>query len=89
MHPQGRQLGLCAVATAVVSGAGGLIGAESSAFLCEQGFDVIGVENDLRAQFFGPAASTARQVQQLHETYESFRHENSSGPAHEELTASR
>jgi CDP-paratose 2-epimerase len=65
---------LCAVATAVVSGAGGLIGAESSAFLCEQGFDVIGIENDLRAQFFGPGASTVRQVQHLRATYESFRH---------------
>jgi CDP-paratose 2-epimerase len=62
------------MATAVVSGAGGLVGAESSAFLCEQGFDVIGIENDLRAQFFGAGASTARQIQHLRETYDTFRH---------------
>ena len=63
--------------TAVVSGAGGLIGAESSSFLCERGFDVIGIENDLRAQFFGAGASTARQVQHLRETYDTFRHAES------------
>jgi len=59
--------------TAIVTGAGGLVGAESSAFLCEQGFDVIGIENDMRAVFFGPAASTARQTAYLTGTYDTFR----------------
>jgi CDP-paratose 2-epimerase len=46
------------VAVAVVTGSGGLIGSESVAQLVEAGFDVLGVENDMRAQFFGPDAST-------------------------------
>ena len=60
--------------TAVVTGAGGLIGAETSAALCERGFDVLGVESDMRAVFFGPSASTAHQTQALVERYDSFRH---------------
>lgn len=59
--------------TALVTGAGGLIGAETAAALCERGFDVLGIESDMRAVFFGPSASTARQTQQLVETYDSFR----------------
>ena len=45
---------------AIVTGAGGLIGSESARYFVEQGFDVIGIENDMRARFFGPEASTAR-----------------------------
>src|SRR5262245_15593319 len=59
--------------TAIVTGAGGLVGAESSALLCETGFGVIGIENDMRAVFFGPAASTARQTAYLTGTYDTFR----------------
>jgi CDP-paratose 2-epimerase len=60
------------VPTAVVTGSGGLVGAESSARLCELGFDVLGIENDMRAQFFGEGASTARQTRKLVESYHSF-----------------
>jgi CDP-paratose 2-epimerase len=60
--------------TAVVTGAGGLIGAETSAALCERGFEVLGIESDMRAVFFGPSASTARQTEALVEAYDSFRH---------------
>lgn len=61
------------MAGVVVTGAGGLVGAESSAYFCEQGYDVIGIENDLRAQFFGPGASTAPQLQRLVASYDGFR----------------
>jgi CDP-paratose 2-epimerase len=50
---------------AVITGAGGLIGSESVAYFAEQGFDVIGIDNDMRAYFFGPEASTAATVQRL------------------------
>ncbi|HEY7267636.1 MAG TPA: NAD-dependent epimerase/dehydratase family protein, partial [Solirubrobacterales bacterium] len=48
------------MAVAVVTGSGGLIGSESVRHLAETGWDVIGLENDLRAQFFGPDASTSQ-----------------------------
>ena len=41
------------MATAIVTGSGGLIGSESVQYFVEQGFDVVGLENDLRSQFFG------------------------------------
>jgi CDP-paratose 2-epimerase len=57
---------------AIVSGSGGLIGSESVKHLVQKGFDVVGLENDMRARFFGPEASTAGTTQRLVETLETF-----------------
>lgn len=57
---------------AIVSGSGGLIGSESVKHLVQKGFDVIGLENDMRARFFGPEASTAGTTQRLVETLDTF-----------------
>jgi len=43
---------------AIVSGAAGLIGSETVDVFCELGFDVIGIDNDMRRMFFGDEAST-------------------------------
>jgi CDP-paratose 2-epimerase len=59
--------------TAVVTGSGGLVGSESVQHLIEEGWDVIGLENDMRAAFFGPDASTSRTTQRLVETFPEFR----------------
>jgi CDP-paratose 2-epimerase len=56
---------------AIVTGSGGLIGSESVARLVAEGFDVIGLENDMRTEFFGPAASTAPTTQRLTAAYPS------------------
>src|SRR5436305_6900005 len=58
---------------AIVTGSGGLIGSEAVAHLAERGFDVIGLENDMRAQFFGPEASTSHTTERLLATYDNFR----------------
>lgn len=50
---------------AVITGAGGLIGSESVMYFAQQGFEVIGIDNDMRAHFFGPEASTAPTVRRL------------------------
>src|ERR1700728_698852 len=63
------------MALAVVTRSRGLIGAESPRYFAEQGFDVIGIENDMRAVFFGSDASTAASSQQLVDEVESFRWE--------------
>ena len=57
------------VPIAIVTGSGGLIGSESVAHFVEAGFDVIGIENDMRSYFFGPAASTAPQTERLLSAY--------------------
>jgi CDP-paratose 2-epimerase len=59
------------VATAIVTGSGGLIGSESVARLVELGFDVIGIENDMRARLFGAEASTAHVSEALLARYPS------------------
>ncbi len=63
------------MAIAIITGSGGLIGSESVRFFAEQGFDVIGVENDMRAHFFGPEASTAATSNRLAAEVENFRWE--------------
>jgi CDP-paratose 2-epimerase len=50
---------------AIVTGSGGLIGSESVRYFVAQGFDVVGIDNDMRAYFFGSAASTARSTELL------------------------
>jgi CDP-paratose 2-epimerase len=54
--------------TAIITGSGGLIGSESVEHFVTAGFDVVGIENDMRARFFGPSASTAHTTQRLQDT---------------------
>jgi CDP-paratose 2-epimerase len=55
--------------TAIVTGSGGLIGSESVRHYVQAGYDVIGLENDMRARFFGPDASTAHTSEALTRRY--------------------
>ena len=57
----------------MVSGSGGLIGSESVRHLVETGWDVIGLENDMRARFFGADASTAHVTGRLARELPDFR----------------
>ena len=50
---------------AIVTGSGGLVGSAASRRLIEAGYEVIGVENDMRARFFGADASTAHVTEAL------------------------
>jgi CDP-paratose 2-epimerase len=60
---------------AIVTGSGGLIGSESVRFFAGQGLDVIGLENDMRARFFGAEASTTPTSERLLDEVEGFRWE--------------
>jgi CDP-paratose 2-epimerase len=51
--------------TAIVTGSGGLIGSEAVVRFAELGFDVVGLENDMRARFFGAEASTLHMTETL------------------------
>ncbi len=62
------------MATAIVTGSGGLVGAETARFFADQGLDVVGIDNDLRGTFFGPAASTAWQVAALRQACPRYTH---------------
>jgi CDP-paratose 2-epimerase len=62
------------MATALITGSAGLIGSEASLYFGELGFDVVGVDNDMRRYFFGEEASTSwnvdRMFKQLGDRYE-------------------
>jgi CDP-paratose 2-epimerase len=57
------------MSVAIVTGSGGLVGSESMRHFVGAGYDVIGLENDMRAAFFGPDASTAHTTRELVERY--------------------
>ena len=43
----------------VITGSTGLVGSEAVNFFCDKGFDVLGIDNNLRKFFFGPDGSTS------------------------------
>jgi CDP-paratose 2-epimerase len=53
------------VSVALVTGSAGLIGSEAVRHFAGLGLDVVGIDNDMRAQFFGAEASTAWNVLRL------------------------
>jgi CDP-paratose 2-epimerase len=64
------------MSTVVITGSGGLIGSESVRHFVEAGHDVIGIENDMRARFFGADASTRAVSERLTARYrDAFRWE--------------
>ncbi|HEX6817001.1 MAG TPA: NAD-dependent epimerase/dehydratase family protein [Ktedonobacterales bacterium] len=53
------------MAVAIVTGSAGLIGSETVQFFAELGFDVVGIDNNMRRRFFGEEASTDWNREQL------------------------
>ncbi len=62
------------MSVALVTGSAGLIGSQSVRFLADKGFDVVGVDNDMRRVFFGDEASTAWSRQRLERDLPKYRH---------------
>jgi CDP-paratose 2-epimerase len=60
--------------TALVTGSGGLIGSACVRALGRRGWAVTGVDNDLRAWFFGPGGSTAATVRELAGEFPTYEH---------------
>jgi CDP-paratose 2-epimerase len=60
---------------AIVTGSAGLIGSETCKRFHQEGFDVVGIDNDMRARFFGPDASTSSTRRQLQTSLSKYRHE--------------
>ena len=59
----------------LVTGSSGLIGSEVVTYFCEQGWDVWGIDNNQRANFFGPAGDTRWNQRRLQALYKRFRHQ--------------
>ena len=59
---------------ALITGSGGLIGSECVRQLSAAGWDVIGIDNDMRRQFFGEQGTTRAVVRELQATLPRYQH---------------
>jgi CDP-paratose 2-epimerase len=59
---------------AIVTGSAGLIGAEAVRYFSGAGLQVVGIDNDMRREFFGEDASTAWAVDRLKESVAGYLH---------------
>lgn len=65
------------MAVVVISGSAGLVGSEAARCYAERGFDIVGIDNDMRAKFFGPEASVTWRREELERTLgRRYRHED-------------
>ena len=64
------------MSVAIITGSAGLIGSETTKWFHEQGFDIVGIDNDMRAWFFGEQASTTPTRQKLESALKRYRHHN-------------
>lgn len=60
--------------TVIITGSSGLIGSEAVKFFSEKDMRVIGIDNDMRKEFFGDEASTEWNREQLEEKFDDFHH---------------
>ena len=60
--------------TAIITGSAGLIGSESVRFFAEKGFQIVGIDNDMRKVFFGEDASTNWNRDKLKEEISGYIH---------------
>jgi CDP-paratose 2-epimerase len=58
----------------IVTGSSGLIGSETVRHFAREGYRVIGIDNDMRAYFFGAEASTQRTRDELVKTIPDYQH---------------
>jgi len=58
----------------IVTGSGGLVGSECVIFFSELGYDVVGIDNDMRRYFFGSEASTEWKSRELEKKYNKYTH---------------
>ncbi|MDQ3243696.1 MAG: NAD-dependent epimerase/dehydratase family protein, partial [Gemmatimonadota bacterium] len=58
----------------LVTGSSGLIGSEVVAYFSQLGWRIHGVDNNMRADFFGPAGDTRWNQKRLEQTLSGFEH---------------
>ena len=60
----------------LITGSSGLVGSESVDFFCKKGFDVVGIDNNLRSLFFGKDSSTNWVKKKLQNEHKKFKNYN-------------
>lgn len=62
------------MSTVVITGSSGLIGSETAKYFHEKGFDVVGIDNNMRQYFFGADGSTEWNTKELKSHLSRFQH---------------
>jgi CDP-paratose 2-epimerase len=60
----------------LVTGSSGLIGSEAVQYFERQGYDIVGVDNNMRVEFFGPQGDTLWNLERLKKAAHHFTHNN-------------
>lgn len=58
----------------LITGSSGLIGSEAVAYFDQRGYEVVGVDNNMRADFFGPKGDTTWNLKRLQSVTKNFKH---------------
>ena len=61
---------------ALITGSAGLIGSEAVTYFASQGLQVVGIDNDMRREFFGDEATTRPNLDRLRQAIPSYEHHN-------------
>ena len=59
----------------IVTGSAGLIGSEASEYFSSAGWRVVGIDNNMRADFFGPRGDTTWNLQRLKQNAPTYEHQ--------------
>lgn len=62
------------MSVAIVTGSAGLVGSEAVDFLSAKGLHVVGIDSDMRQQFFGAQGTTTPNLQRLQRAIPSYEH---------------
>jgi CDP-paratose 2-epimerase len=62
------------MSVAMITGSAGLVGSEATSYFASLGMEVVGIDNGMRAEFFGPEASTDWVRDRLCAELPSYRH---------------
>ncbi len=73
------------MAVVLVTGSAGLIGAQTVRRFIEEGYTVAGIDNDMRAYFFGPEGSTRWNAEALQRDYKDYVHHTADIRSYESL----
>ena len=61
---------------AIITGSSGLVGSETSKFLLNKGFKVIGIDNNERKKLFGNDGDTTKNKKKLVINFKNYIHKN-------------
>jgi len=62
------------MSVAIITGSAGLVGSEAVDYFAARGLDIVGIDNDMRSEFFGKEASTKWVQNRLQADIKRYRH---------------